>query len=229
MMERFEKTQLPVTQQLLLRGLGIFVALVAIGAAISYLPDRATADPDSSPYTGTAASDELRRLYRNLDAASGELELTQLELNRARALLEYSSKYVIPADLAASVYDAALRAGLDPDLAFRIVRIESNFVPTAKSRVGAIGLTQLMPRTAVYYQPDITLEDLYDPELNLRIGFQFFRDLVERFDGDIRLALLAYNRGPGRVGELLAQGRDPQNGYASSVTNGYRGIGPELP
>ncbi|HEX9729067.1 MAG TPA: lytic transglycosylase domain-containing protein [Gemmatimonadales bacterium] len=227
-MHRSNGHHMSVTQRLMLKGLGIFVALVAVGGALSYRPGTATADADATPYTGTAAT-ELHRLYESLDATSGALELTEIELHRARALIAYSAAFGIPADLAAQIYDAALRTGLAPELAFQIVRIESNFNPNATSRVGAVGLTQLMLRTAVYYEPDLTREQLYDPVTNLRIGLRFFRDLLERYHEDLRLALLAYNRGPGRVGELLAQGRDPRNGYATSVIEGYRRAGPVLP
>lgn len=217
----------PATQRLMLRGAGILVVLLAVGAALSGAPDRATADHEAAPYTGTAVSLELSRLHSSLDAASGELELTRLELARARAINEYSAEYGIPADLAGQIYDAALREGLDPDLAFRIVKIESRFDPRARSGAGAIGLLQVMPRTATYYDSTLRAEDLYEPEINLRIGFRYFRYLLERY-GDLRTALLAYNRGPARVEELKAQGRDPANGYASSIISDYR-RGPVLP
>lgn len=217
----------PATQRLMLRGAGILVVLVAVGVALSSAPERITADDENAPYTGTAAMRELFRLHSSLDAASGELELTRLELERARGILDYSAQYGIPADLAAKIYDAALKVGLDPDLGFRIVKIESGFRPDAKSSAGAIGLVQVMPRTAQYYDETLRAEDLYDPELNLKIGFRYFRYLLERY-GDLRTALLAYNRGPARIEELRAQGQDPGNGYAASVIAGYR-RGPVLP
>lgn len=228
MVNRSSGPHMLATQRLMLRGLGIFIALVAVGGAITLRPERATAIHDA-PYTGTAATEEFARLRGSLDAASGELEITRIELRRARALIEYSAEFGIPTDLTAMIYDAALRTGLDPDLAFQIVRIESTFNPRARSKVGAIGLVQVMPATAVYYDPSVEADDLYDPATNLRIGLRFFRDLLERYDGDLRLALLAYNRGPSRLGELLRRGVDPRNGYASSVINGYRQRGPALP
>jgi hypothetical protein len=212
----------PATQRLVLRGLGIFGLLVVTGAALSFAPNGARANPedDGGLYTGTVA--EFGSLRTSLDAKSGELELVNLELERAEAIIRFSGRFKIPADLTARIYDAALRAGLDPALAFEIVRIESRFNPRAVSPVGAIGLTQLMPRTAAFYDPQITREQLFDPDVNLRIGFVFFRELLTRYEGDLRLALLAYNRGPGRVGQLLARGHNPDNGYDQAVLSGYR-------
>lgn len=224
MMTRSSGPHVPVTQRLLLRGAGIFALLVAIGAALSFLPHGARASRGDAPYTGTVA--EFGRLRTSLDATQGELELVNLELDRARRIIGFSSRFGIPADLAGRVFDEALRAGLDPDLAFEIVRIESRFNPRAVSPAGAIGLTQVMLKTAAFYDSTITAEELFDPTTNLRIGFRYFRDLLGRYNGDLRLALLAYNRGPQRVGELLARGTDPANGYAAAVLGGYKPAGP---
>ncbi|MGH7751544.1 MAG: transglycosylase SLT domain-containing protein, partial [Gemmatimonadales bacterium] len=92
----------------------------------------------------------------------------------------------------------------------------------ARSRVGAIGYAQVMVATAQWYQPGITEERLYDRETNLKLGFRYLRDLLRRHKGDMRLALLSYNRGPARVQELLNAGRNPNNGYERSVMSGYR-------
>lgn len=213
------------THRLILRGLGLFAVLVATGAALSALPHGARASRGGAPYTGTVT--EFGRLRTSLDAVTGEAELYRLELARTRAIIEFSGAFQIPADLAATIYDEALRAGLEPKLGFEIVRIESRFNPKAVSGVGAIGLLQVMPRTALYYDSTATRDALFDPVTNLRIGFRFFRDLLQRYDGDLRLALLAYNRGPQRVGDLLAQGRDPANGYAQQVLMGYKARGPQ--
>jgi hypothetical protein len=213
-------THQPATQRLVLRGLALFALLLAIGGALSLLPHGARASRADALYTGTVA--EFGRLRTSLDATQGELELVNIELERARAIIGFSGKFNIPADLTARIYDAALRAGLNPGLAFEIVRIESGFNPKAHSSAGAIGLTQVMPRTAVFYDSTITARELFDPDVNLRIGFRFFRDLLARYDGDLRIALLAYNRGPARVGELLARGTNPDNGYESAVMDGFR-------
>jgi soluble lytic murein transglycosylase-like protein len=168
---------------------------------------------------------ESRRLRDELDAARGELQLAQAQLDRANQILSYSSRYRISADIAASIYDIALAEGLEPDLAFRLVRVESQFNEKATSPVGAVGLTQLMPATAGYFQKGITKKQLYDRETNLRIGFRYLRTLINEHDGNLKLALLVYNRGPAAVERARAAGLDPANGYDRMVAGGYRGSG----
>ena len=135
---------------------------------------------------------------------------------------ELASKYrrrgykVSPA-LARQIHAAAVDANIDPTLAFGLVRTESAFRNSATSPVGAIGLTQLMPATARWLERGTTRSDLRNPEVNLRIGFRYLRSLIDRYEGDTDLALLAYNRGPGTVDRVLKRGGNPDNGYADMV------------
>ena len=78
----------------------------------------------------------------------GTAALLTLKLDRAEAILGYSARYQIPADLATAIYDIALQEGIDPQLAFRLVKVESNFKPAAKSNMNAIGFTQVQLATA---------------------------------------------------------------------------------
>lgn len=139
---------------------------------------------------------------------------------RNAAVERAMERYDIPRDLAEDIYDHAVEADIDPAIAYGLVKTESNFDHRAVSHVGARGLTQLMPRTARWLMPGITNEDLFDREINLRLGFNYLRDLIDQYDGDIRLALLAYNRGPGTVDRVLKRGGDPNNGYADMVLSG---------
>ncbi|MBI2072965.1 MAG: transglycosylase SLT domain-containing protein [Gemmatimonadetes bacterium] len=209
--------RLTATQVLMLRGLALFVACLLLVSTVRALAARGGTGEGGATYTGTAMVKELTNLRSSLDRTSGELELMQLELQRARALLDLSSRYQVPSDLVALIYDTALREGLDPDLAFRLVKVESYFNPRATSSAQAIGLAQVQLRTARFYQPGITLKRLYDPATNLTIGFRYLHDLIDTYQGDLRLALLAYNRGPAKVNQLLGVGQEPGNGYASSV------------
>src|SRR3989442_574719 len=141
---------------------------------------RATADDQPAPVTAPVLG-ELRSLTQELEAAKGELAVARLQLERADAIIEYSGRYGVPADLAAATYDIALAEGVDPVLAFRLVRLESGFNPRAKSREGALGLTQVLPSTARLYEPGLTTSQLYERATNLRLGFRYLHDLLERF------------------------------------------------
>lgn len=215
--------RLSATQRLSVHGLGMLAGIVVLSGLVGGHANRAVAADDSVAYTGTAVRSEFQRLRMSLDTTTGELELARLKLDRAEGILEYSAQYQVPADLAGLIYDTALREGIDPELAFRLVNLESRFDARARSSAGALGLAQLIPATARFYEPDITREGLFDPTANLRIGFRYLRDLIEVY-GDVELALLAYNRGPTRLKNLIAAGQDPRNGYASRIMKDYPGL-----
>lgn len=207
------------TQRLMLRGLLFLSCIALLSGAVGgvFRP----AGDGAVPYTGTAGVGELTDLQRSLALAMGEGEIRSLQLNRANAIIEFSSRYGIPADLAGMIHDEAIRVGLDPELGFRLVKLESQFNPRARSVADAIGLAQVQVATARHYVPGITEKDLYDPRTNVRIGFRFLRDLHARYGNNIRLALLAYNVGPSRLNEILDGGHTPVGRYASAVLDGY--------
>ncbi len=126
----------------------------------------------------------------------------------------YASRYSISQELASTIHEAARSEGIDPELAFRLVRVESNFNPRARSYAGAMGLTQLMPGTARSIDRSMRGARLVDPDANLRVGFRYLRNLLRHYDGDVRLALLAYNRGEGNVDRDLRRGRNPEYCYS---------------
>lgn len=142
------------------------------------------------------------------------------EAQRARGIEENLTRYRdfdISRELAEEIYDRAVEADVDPDLAFGLVHAESSFRNSATSSVGAIGLTQLMPKTAKWLEPGVQTADLRKPDTNLRIGLKYLRQLIDRYEGDTKLALLAYNRGPGTVDRVLERGGNPDNGYHDMV------------
>lgn len=157
-----------------------------------------------------------------LQAREGELELVRLEMARIQEIMEYSSEYDISSDLASAINDIALSEGIAPSLGFRLIKVESGFYGRAISPKGAIGYAQLMPATALDLDPTLEYQDIFDRETNLRLGFRYLRWLIDRYDGDLRLALLAYNRGLGTVDSIRRAGGDPANGYARAVLGDTR-------
>jgi len=126
------------------------------------------------------------------------------------------------ADLDA-IFDAAgARYNISPDLLRAVAKAESNFRPDATSRVGAMGIMQLMPGTA----RGLGVTDAYDPEQNIMGGAKYLRQMLDQFGGDIELALAAYNAGPNNVQKYggIPPFRETQN-YVVKVME-YFGDGP---
>jgi len=95
------------------------------------------------------------------------------------------------------IFETARRHYVNPALVAAVVRAESAFDPRAVSRKGARGLMQLMPATARRF--GVGLEDIFEPQRNLDAGVRYLRWLLDRFEGDLPLALAAYNAGEGTV------------------------------
>jgi soluble lytic murein transglycosylase-like protein len=207
----------------------LFAAL-SVAATVAVLVARKSTPADAEPaVTGSEDSffsrSSSRKLRQELESTQGELSLIRSRYERADRIMQYSNKYGITAGMAGKVFDASLREGIDPELAFRLVRLESEFNERAVSKVGAIGLTQLMPSTATLFEKNASRDHLFNGETNLRIGFRYLRTLLGEYHGDVHLALLAYNRGEDAVWRDVRNGVNPGNGYDHWVMQDYKGKG----
>ncbi|MGC2479156.1 MAG: lytic transglycosylase domain-containing protein, partial [Candidatus Sulfotelmatobacter sp.] len=126
-----------------------------------------------------------------------------------------------PGDIDSAIEAAAARHNVDPNLVRAVVKVESNFNPNAVSRKGAMGLMQLMPSTA----RQLKVRNPFDPVQNVDAGVRHLKQLLESYDGDIKLTLAAYNAGAGAVARSSGVPRyaETQN-YVRRITNLYYGV-----
>ena len=143
-----------------------------------------------------------------------------------RIRLDYIESYI---------EEAATKETLEPALLRALIRVESGFNHKARSRVGARGLMQIMPFTAEELGNKKAL-DHHNPRANILAGSHYLRELINQFDGDLRLALAAYNAGPtavekyhgippyaetrSYVNKVLDQLEDERKFVADAVANG---------
>ena len=174
--------------------------LVVVTAALA-----ATLLPAIAPASAGGA------LYYRRDA-DGNLVITNVPDSRDLRVLTPERRQVRPQSGARYrdlIESAAREHGLHPDLVYAVAAVESSFDPLARSVKGAQGLMQLMPETADRFG----VRDPWNPDDNLRGGARLLRYLLDLFEGNVRLALAAYNAGENIV---LSLGRVPP--YAETRT-----------
>ncbi|MGB9637879.1 MAG: lytic transglycosylase domain-containing protein [bacterium] len=139
------------------------------------------------------------------------------ENNSVNNRFDNMSKDEINKEIMDAVEEASRKYGVDKELILAIIKQESNFDPKAVSYVGACGLMQLMPETA----KELGVTDPFDIKQNIMGGTKYIRQLLDQFK-DIKLAIAAYNAGPGNVMKYnsIPPFSETQN-YIAKVLNNY--------
>lgn len=174
----------------------------------------------SSSYQNTDAVDFNTTLNKILSGNRTLHSLEELYINSSKA-----SGITTGSELEAIFQKAAAAYDIPVELLKAVGKAESNFNPDATSSCGAMGIMQLMPATA----KALGVTDAYDPEQNIMGGAKYLSDKLKAYDGDITLALAAYNAGPGNVAKYggVPPFKETQN-YIKKIY-GYMGEDIQLP
>jgi soluble lytic murein transglycosylase len=196
------------------------VLLLRLGLARDAAEELGAIDPGRLREAGQASPDGVLLVAHLLDRAGDHRAAHHLLRTRAREALRRAPegenlrawRIAYPPAFRADVRRWAPPAGVPIDLLQALMREESALDPRALSPAGAVGLTQLMPTTAQEVarragMGRIRRESLSDASTNIRLGSRYLGELLRRFDGQVALALAAYNAGPGAVSRWLDQRR----------------------
>lgn len=126
-------------------------------------------------------------------------------------------KIIYPTKYSEYVEKYSEEYGIDKLLIYSIIKAESNFNPNVKSKSSAIGLMQLMEKTALEIDSTIDENELYNEETNIKIGIEYFSKLLMHYDNSIELAIIAYNAGMGNVDRWIEEGTIEKDG--SNIEN----------
>ena len=173
-------------------------------------------------YLLLAASTAQAEIYQYIDA-KGTISLTNVPSDARYRRVDIVPNRLHPMiseqELAPMISRFSRQHQLHPALIRAVIKAESDFDPHAVSRAGAVGLMQLMPQTAVRLE----VRDLYDPEDNIGGGTKYLRQLLDRFRGNLPLALAAYNAGEHVVDRYRALPPiDETRQYVRKVLRYYR-------
>lgn len=163
---------------------------------------------------------EIRKvvMFSSRDPVS-ESFITSLKITPGQPLAGYARSNTHYDSL---IHKEAKTNRLDPNLVKAVIRAESNYNSNDVSSKGACGLMQLMPQTAKL----MGVKSIFAPDQNIKAGTMYLRYMIDEFDGDLEMAIAAYNAGPGAVRKYgkIPPYKETRN-YVKNVLKYYRGYG----
>ncbi|MDX9714461.1 MAG: lytic transglycosylase domain-containing protein [Dissulfurispiraceae bacterium] len=184
----------------------MIITAIIISASYAYADIYVTHAPDGSVYfTNSRPDDRAARVVMKEEGTTVSAV--------AASAPEDASDYTGLAE------KKARKHNVDPDLLKAVIKAESNWNPRAVSPKGARGLMQLMPATAA----ELGVKNIYDPVENIDGGARYLRYLLEKFNGNLTLALAAYNAGPARVERNMRVPAIPETvSYVRNIVTSYK-------
>lgn len=180
-------------------------------AHMNMLPWRTLVDDGAdAPSMGAASKSVLTSLLSGRSRPSD----TEIEVSKLRQEMRKNGGGPTMKDMDRIIELAARTHGMDADLIRRVIKTESNFNPNSRSPKGAMGLMQLMPETA----RELGVADPYDPVDNVMAGTRYLKGLIDRYGGDEKRALAAYNWGMGNVEKYPDRLPAETRRYVSRIT-----------
>lgn len=156
-------------------------------------------------------------VLQEVQTRTQETGLNGINNAAARVTISTTQKSFSDTQYDSIIQAAANKYSLDANIIKAVIQVESSFHKDAVSKCGAMGLMQLMPGTA----KELGVTDAFNPAQNINGGASYIKKQLNRF-GDIRLALAAYNTGPGRIAGLHITNPDDPMEYAK-ISKGVRG------
>lgn len=193
------------------------------------------ADMDQSAFnkywSQVKQKNEVKKVYSDAESIAAQIfdpNTGKIDYNKMNSLLDDASYETTGGGITYSgnqeidkyIDDAASENGVDPVLVAAVAKQESNFSPSAVSGVGAMGVMQLMPDTAA----ELGVADASNAQENIRGGAKYLGQLLKRYNGNMELALAAYNAGPSAVDKYkgVPPYEETQN-YVKNVMENYEG------
>ena len=178
----------------------LVVSNVALADVYKYTaPDGSvyyTDEPPNQKYTRIIRTKVIVRTRNNELAEANDISEERNYIRTTRHKSSHGSK-LNREKYSALIAQAALDYGVDEKLLHAVIQAESGYNPEARSPVGAVGLMQLMPDTALRY--GVRVEDRTDPAESISGGARYLRDLLKMFNSDVKLAVAGYNAGENAV------------------------------